>query len=104
VFTGGDEFKLRALCEGESAETSADLYVMLDAFGRFFFYPTWQELPDYKRISLNCGSFSYHFLLDFTWPEGEFGYAAGLYFYAAITKPDTFDVIGEMDQVVFGYY
>jgi len=103
-FTSGDAFKLRALCRGEPGKTAADLYVILDVFGYYWFYPSWQQHPDCKQIPLEDGRSSYHFIMDFTWPDGDFGHVDGLVFWSAITEPTTFNIIGDYDHVEFGYY
>ena len=59
---------------------------------------------DCQRIGLKEGSGNYVFLLNFTWPEGCFGHIEGLYFWSAIFEPGTFDIIGDLDHVEFGYY
>ncbi|MCD4654160.1 hypothetical protein K8T06_09505, partial [bacterium] len=104
MFTQGDVFKLRALCMGEPGDATADLYVILDVFGNYWFYPEWRQTPDCQRIGLKEGSGNYVFLLDFTWPEGCFGHIDGLCFWSAIFEPGTFDIIGDLDHVEFGYY
>jgi len=103
MFSAGEPFKLRALCMGEPGDTAADLYVILDVFGDYWFYPGWNPVPMCRRINLENGHTAYHFILDFIWPEGDFGHADGIYFWSAITTPGTFKPIGDLDCVVFGY-
>ena len=44
------------------------------------------------------------FILDFVWPEGDFGTAYGLVFWGAICEPGTAYLVGDYDWVSFGYY
>jgi hypothetical protein len=52
-FTAGDQFTLRAVCYSGSEQTFSNLYVALDVFGQFFFYPDWKQTPDCREIQ--CG-------------------------------------------------
>jgi len=96
----GDLFDLRVTIENPGAAQDADLYVLLDVFGSYFFYPTWGQDVSYESISLPESDTYSNQLLTFTWPAGA-GSASGINFYAAIFSPGTFDLIGNFDAVSF---
>ncbi len=103
-FTSGDIFKLRAQCMGNPGDTIADLYVILDVYGNYWFHPDWSVPPDYESLNLNENHPVVSFILDFTWPSNIQGSADGLCFWGAILDPATSDLIGDFDRVEFGYY
>ncbi|MBN1551619.1 right-handed parallel beta-helix repeat-containing protein, partial [bacterium] len=103
MFEAGEPFKLRAYCVGTDNVSEADLYVALEVFGQFWFWPDWQQIPSHKRIDLTSGSVHYYFILDFTWPDGEFGSIDGLNFWGAMFDPVDGELIGNYDKVTFGY-
>ncbi len=103
-FTSGDVFKLRALCSGDDDTHGADLYIILDVFGTFWFYPGWTQTPDYQFLPGQGSEMNPIFILDFHWPEGDFGSMEGLIFWGGLLNPDTHDLIGYIDFVTFGYY
>ncbi len=102
-FTSGDIFKLRAQCMGNPGDTIADLYVILDVSGNYWFHPDWTVTPDYESLNLNENHPVVSFILDFIWPEGVEGSAEGLLFWGAIFEPETGVFIGDYDVEEFGY-
>ncbi|MBN1356178.1 hypothetical protein JXA40_07915 [bacterium] len=79
----------------------ADLYLVLDVYGSYWFWPSWSigidkmesSLPPAQRYPLE--------ILSFIWPEYN-GSFTGVFIYAAALKPGTSELIGEMDYVTFG--
>ncbi len=104
MFTGGDDFSMIAQCRGDSGDSSADLYVILDVYGEYWFHPGWTQDAESELIDLDGFNPVDITILDFTWPEGDFGSADDLVFWGAILKPGTSLIIGDIDSVVFGYY
>jgi len=102
--SGGDLFRLRAQCMGPRDQKEADLYVILDVYGSYWFYPDWTIEPGYQTVVLNASHPVVVFLLDFVWPDDVFGAAYGLKFWGGILDPDTERLIGDPDMVEFGYY
>ncbi len=81
------------------------LFVILEAFGHFFFAPGFTEnvdsyLPLYPSIP--PGETRVTVIPDFTWPAGV-GAADNLYLYAALTTPDVSGIAGEMGIWEFGW-
>jgi len=100
----GDLFNLRSESRGNPSDLNADLCIVLDVYGDYWFWPSWTPSFDKQRISLAPYEATVTLILSFLWPEGEFGSAENLRFWGAILRPNTLDVIGEIDSVVFGYY
>lgn len=89
----------------EHAMTGYPLFVIMEAFGYYFFAPGFTEdidsyLPQYPAIP--PGETRITVLPEFTWPEGT-GYATGLFMYAALTTPDVSQVEGELGIWEFGW-
>ena len=103
-FTSGRQFRLRAQCEGRPGDTEVDLYVYLEAFGDYWFYPDWTQEIQSRRVALPSDRPVVVFLADFTWPEGSYNPTNDLYFVGAMTQPGTFDIIGNIDWIQWGYY
>ncbi|MBN1552195.1 hypothetical protein JW979_12045, partial [bacterium] len=103
LFQAGDPFKLRAVCQDPGFSYPADLYVILDVYGDFFFFPTWSKTPDSYRVNLDSSKPVAVFVLDFSWPAGISGSANGLVFWGGMQDPETGEIIGQIDAEVFGY-
>ncbi len=84
----------------------ADVYILLDVFGEYFAYPSWQNLDmgiDLEEDVAVDPNTSYHKeALSITWPPGA-GAASGLWFHGAAFDADTFDFIGELRSIEWGY-
>lgn len=102
-YTGGDTFKLRAFCTGAPGMADTDLYVLLDVRGEYWFWPGWTPDISYQRIRLTPNETTPVFVLDFIWPEGDYGSMDGLFFHGALMQPGTFHLIGTLDSVSFGF-
>ncbi len=101
-YHGGDTFSLRAHCFGP-ADRPADLYVILDVAGSYWFYPDWTTAPDHETITLSDQHTNYFFILDFIWPSGDLGQGDGARFWGAMCDAGTADLLGEVDFVTFGW-
>ena len=69
---------------------NVDLYVLLDVYGDFWSYPSWQHISeglDYETQSVLPGGHELELIPEFTMPAVS---ATGpLYFYAAMFEPGT---------------
>lgn len=103
MFTGGEEFVLDAvLANGDSTYTDVDLYVILDVYSMFWFYPSWSETADWEDIpSLPPGHMLKN-VFTFTWPSGVSGTAENLYFWGGLLTSQL-ELLGHIDYVTFGY-
>ncbi len=102
-FQAGDLVDLRAESRGGDTDYSADLAVVLDVYGEYWFYPGWSQSFDTARIQLDPGTATKTPVLTFLWPAGNFGSAFGLNFWGVIFRPETTQIIGTYDRVTFGY-
>ncbi len=103
-FKAGDQFKLDVFCMGNPGDQYAEMFVVLDVFGDFWFWPLWTPDLQGLLIALQPEQPVTFSILDFQWPHGDFGEVTGLKFWAAICRPGTFQAIGEIGWVEFGYY
>ena len=95
----GDPFQLDVLSVCGPEASAADLVVMLEVHGNYFFHPSWE--PDFQpeQLNLDYGR-QKETILDFTWPSGvdpDWGWT----FWAALLKPGETIIIGEVDRVIF---
>ena len=102
-FTAGDRFDLRAKFRTNQTDTIVDMYVLLDAYGEYWFWPHWNSILESRQYVLPANDTQNIFILKFEWPEGDFGTAESFVFISAIFHADTFDLIGEFGSVEFGY-
>ncbi len=103
-FTAGDNFKLEVSCLGNPGDPYAEMFVVLDVFGDFWFWPLWTPYLQGLLIELQPDRPVTYTILDFEWFDGDFGEVTGLKFWAAICRPRTYQVIGEIGWAEFGYY
>ncbi len=103
IYTAGDAFKLRAFYGSGERDASAHLYILLEAGDIFLFWPEWTGEPMFETVEMTANDPSYRFILDFTWPEGDYGSVDGLRFWGALIEPDAMQVMGRIGMVEFGY-
>ena len=103
TFESGDTFDLEVACRGEAGDSDAELIVILDVYGAFMFWPSWTTEFQSESIQLQPDQPVMIDLLEFLWPSGDYGEADDLKFWAGICRPVTYDVIGDIDHVAFGY-
>ncbi|HPQ41372.1 MAG TPA: hypothetical protein PLV45_13445, partial [bacterium] len=100
VFEAGDLFELDLHLAGSGGVT-ADILVILDVYGMYWFWPGWTETADFVTDTPAAGVTSIN-LFDFTWPAVS-GSAAGLYFWAGAVESGSAELTGDIDWVEFGY-
>jgi len=81
---------------------STPLFVILEAGGSYFFFPTWQSAMDFYEFDMRSGLTIVPILEPFFWPDID-GSAEGLRFYGAITDMTISTILGVFDVVEFGY-
>ncbi len=102
-FTAGDRFVLDAWLKNSlNAIQPVQLYIALDVYGQFWFYPGWTQEVQFAPLNLEPASEQTLRIFDFTWPEVE-GSATGLYFWGLLMNPTELSVIS-YDGVQFGYH
>jgi glucoamylase len=102
LFEAGDRFLLELLLENPAPAREADVYLALEAFGTYYFWPGWTTAVDRGRRTLPAWGESRETILDFTWPEGA-GSAQGLHFYALLTHPDTLELWSNVASATFSF-
>jgi hypothetical protein len=101
LFMPGMEFRLETfVINPYPDETTLDLYVLLDVYGDFFFWPSWGRDIDKAERTYRPDQ-PPETILQFTWPEGA-GEASGLGFWGALFQPGTFDLVS-LDHETFGF-
>lgn len=100
--SGGELFHFGMMtCNGEQTELDVDLYILLEVYGLFWFYPSWTDSIDFADKTLPPCQCNSETILEFTWPMGT-GSAQGIKFWLAMFYPDTFDLIS-LDSCSFDY-
>ncbi|MCD4652567.1 formylglycine-generating enzyme family protein, partial [bacterium] len=84
-----------------STLTGYPLFVILDAYGSYFFAPSFGEF-DYFNRSLIAGETVVEVLPEFLWPSGA-GNASGIVWYSALTNPEMTTIVGAMGTFSFGW-
>ncbi len=100
-FVPGDPFDLKVLMGNEGTTTDVDLYVLLEVYGEFWFYPSWGRQMDKYPTYLRKG---YHFqdILSFVWPEVSDA-VSGIKFISAVAGRNNFDIIGQTSLISWGF-
>lgn len=78
------------------------LFVVLDVYGSYYFWPDWTQLLDYEVIVLTPGIQVRHLINPFAWPSGA-GSASGITFIGAMTDPGITQLWGGYSQLTFGW-
>jgi hypothetical protein len=86
---------------GPDTYTDIPLFVILDVYGGYYFWPTFSDF-DYREISVDIGNADIEVLPEFPWPTGV-GNAVGINWYAAMTDPAITGLFGLMDIWTFGW-
>lgn len=105
--SSGELFHLHYyLHNGENASFDADVWIILDVYGELFLYPSWININDgvdfEENVTVAPMTSRHRVALLFVWPDG-LGFADGLYFHGAATTAGTFDFIGDINSVMWGY-
>ncbi len=104
MFTGGDPFVLDAFAVNESGGiiSDVDLFVILDVYQNYWFYPNWNSSVSWIDIGTWQPGTTHFGIFDFVWPEGDVGSATDLRFWGAVLTSDG-QLYGQYDFVTFGY-
>jgi Transglutaminase-like superfamily len=104
-FKPGDTCNLIAhLGNPGDAMTAIPLFVLLEAYGMYFSWPDWKQLPDlsWGTVDVPSGLSEVTIFPDFPWPDGV-GSASGLMFYGAMTNATLSQLLGNMGTWEFGW-
>ncbi len=103
TFSYGDLFKLDVVFTKYDSEVYHDIpfVLMLDVFGEYFWYPSWENGVQYIFIDLDSGIVRMP-ILEFSWPDVS-GTIQGITFYGALLNADLSDIFGDWDSTSFGW-
>ncbi len=99
-FGANDPFELIISIEYSGVSISVELYVILDVYGEYWFYPGWTQALDFQTLMLDM-DFN-DVILAFQWPAGA-GSASNLKFWAGLLEAGSVNLLGNVDSVTFGY-
>ncbi|MBN1551642.1 DNRLRE domain-containing protein, partial [bacterium] len=100
-FKPGDSFLLSFIGKNQlSFEREANIWIVLDAYGMYWFYPSWSSQPDYEIWTFEGYEYISESILHFTWPS-DCGSAAEIRFWGGIEDPQTHK--WAYDMVSFGW-
>jgi hypothetical protein len=102
IYRAGDRFLLVLGIGNGGPSVLGDLFIILDVYGEYWFWPSWTQRLDYDRRYFDGETYEEMAILDFTWPAGV-GSAAGLRFWSAITETGGTTLLSNVDFVEFGY-
>jgi len=108
IITPGTLFQLEYFIHNAGSEDfMADVYIILDVYGSFWCYPGWTNINDQldfkSNINVAPGYYRYHeTVLRFTWPDNA-GSAMGLKFYGAAFDAGSFNLIGDLNMIDWGF-
>ncbi|MBN1550641.1 hypothetical protein JW979_04190 [bacterium] len=103
-FASGDSFELYAERTNTTAQfINADQYIALEAYGFFYFYPSWttQPVPEFRKCDPETSEREE--ILFFTVPSG-IPADGPFFFYAALLNAGGSEMISNLSWVVFGFY
>ncbi|MBN1295469.1 hypothetical protein JXA80_01735 [bacterium] len=102
-FRKWDTFHLSRTVVNSGSGLTVDEYILLEVYGQFWFWPSWNTTGDYLRRTLGADTiYAAETVMSFMWPEVE-GSAAGLRFWAAMLDRDRQTLYGGFDKVDWGY-
>jgi len=104
IFLPGDWFHLGLTSWNSTASTQIlPLFIILDVYGAYFFWPGWGETVDYETRQMPSGHIVSDWpVLEFTWPATD-GAFRDLKFWAAFTSANMTEIVGVYDNVTWGY-
>ncbi len=103
-FTPGSECYLSALfCNGCESLNDVYLYVILEVYGEFFFWPGWETAIDFEEIAVIENGYGIVQIINpFQWPETEES-LYNLFFYSAVLDQND-RLIGNIADWIFSYH
>ncbi len=111
LYMPAHEFETNDICSckvtvcnpGPDTYTDVPLFVILDVYGTYFFWPGFTNELDYRKIAVGLNSADVEILPEFEWPAGS-GSADNILWYAAMTNPEMTDLFGDMDTWTFSWH
>jgi len=103
-FAPGELFYCIVTACNPDQETYQDvpLFVFLDVFGAYFFWPSFSEF-DYQTVNIPNGATVFQIIDPFDWPAGA-GSANGIKWIAGMTDQAISELLGTADTWDFGWH
>ena len=106
-FSPGDTCYLKLEVENSRSIHSANIFVILDVKGEYWFYPSWESNQDSSYVSnLSAGLHTFDIIPEFIWPDTGNTGMNGVKFWAAITDRHKQEILGGSDGIstwTFGF-
>ncbi len=96
IFHAGDNLKLTVKSWNPGPAVTPDMYILLETYGMFFFWPTWQQTLDFETRNLPTGYRNYEVIFEFPWPSGA-GSGSNTRFWAAFVDASAVALLGNYD-------
>ncbi|MBN1552447.1 hypothetical protein JW979_13315 [bacterium] len=90
-------------CNKSEEALAVDIYILLDLYGYFWFYPDWSADVDFASSVIPPCCCTDYMILDFIWPEN-LTIAYPLCFWNAMTEAGTLNLLGNISVCETGYY
>ena len=100
-FTPYEDFHLYLKTMNPNQEFTCNLFVVLDVYGQYWFWPDWTQELNYVIFNCPNGTDMIN-ILEFVWPQVQTT-MTGLKFWGAMTEVNTFEIIGNFDYVEWGF-
>lgn len=78
------------------------LFVLLDVWGSYFFYPSFSTTMDFSRVDPGPVPTTEYVVPEFAWPSGV-GSAAGIVWWAALTNESMTELMSNLGTFTFGW-
>lgn len=102
MFYDGMTFHLEMILTNTTAsDIPVDVYIVLDVYGSYWFWPSWDVILDSRPDVLEAGESVRETILEFEWPEYK-GNFDDIFIWGATLAAGTSDLVGEVDYVSFG--
>jgi hypothetical protein len=104
LYTQGDLFLLWMHTENSGDPIEVEMYIILDVWGSYWFWPSWVAAPqvDYVLSNVPHGTSEETSILNFTWPSGA-GKGEGIVFWGGCLRAGTLDLWGQIARVEFSF-
>ncbi len=109
-FAPGDEFYLGLKVSNPGPPLNQiRLFIFLETLGNYYFWPSWSfwntdsgTAPDNALFDLPEGQFQGNIIDSFIWPDLDSS-AEGLHFMAALTDSQMSQILGQYDELMWGF-
>lgn len=103
-FSAGDLFLLDIDIVNFAPAQNIDLYVFLDVYDNYWFWPSWVMYPamDTERIFIPAQDVLRRSVLNFIWPENS-GAGTDIFFWSMASAPSSYELISNIESESFDY-